>query len=146
MLPFPWVKKNFLLSCKCSFSFSFLVPFTNIFVYFFLLFSNRLKIQGLYLEGARWNRSEAMLDESLPKILFDILPVITMTPTLKSPELLEEEKKKYNCPIYKTTERRGVLATTGHSSNFVMFIQLNTDKSPHHWINRGTASILSLND
>lgn len=69
-----------------------------------------------------------------------------MTPTIKSPELLEDEKKKYECPIYKTTERRGVLATTGHSSNFVMFIQLNTDKSPNHWINRGTASILSLND
>lgn len=102
--------------------------------------------QGLFLEGARWNRTERMLDESLPKILFDTLPVVTMTPTMKSPELLAEEKKKYDCPIYKTTERRGVLATTGHSSNFVMFIQLNTDKTPDHWINRGAASILSLND
>jgi dynein heavy chain, axonemal len=100
----------------------------------------------MFLEGARWNRAEAMLDESLPKILFDTLPVVTMTPTIKSPELVDEEKKKYNCPIYKTTERRGVLATTGHSSNFVMFIQLNTDKSSNHWINRGMASILSLND
>lgn len=87
-----------------------------------------------------------MLDESLPKILFDTLPVITMTPTIKSDELFDAEKNKYDCPIYKTTERRGVLATTGHSSNFVMFIQLNSDKSPNHWINRGTASILSLND
>jgi dynein heavy chain len=87
-----------------------------------------------------------MLDESLPKVLFDALPVITMTPTIKSAELLDEEGRKYECPIYKTTERRGVLATTGHSSNFVMFIQLTTEKSPSHWINRGTASILSLND
>ena len=87
-----------------------------------------------------------MLDESLPKVLFDMLPVITMTPTVKSPQLLEEEQKKYQCPIYKTTERRGVLATTGHSSNFVMFIQLDTDSNPDHWILRGTAAILSLND
>lgn len=87
-----------------------------------------------------------MLDESLPKILFDTLPVVTMTPTIKSKELIEEEKKKYECPIYKTTERRGVLATTGHSSNFVMYIQLNSDKDFNHWINRGAASILSLND
>lgn len=98
------------------------------------------------MEGARWNRTEKKLDESLPRILFDILPVVTMTPTMKSDELVATEKKKYDCPIYKTTERRGVLATTGHSSNFVMFIQLETDKSSNHWINRGAASILSLND
>lgn len=102
--------------------------------------------KGLFLEGARWNRIEKVLDDSLAKILFDTLPVVTMTPTIKSEALQEEEKQKYECPIYKTTERRGVLATTGHSSNFVMFIQLNSDKSPNHWINRGAASILSLND
>lgn len=86
------------------------------------------------------------MDESLPKILFDALPVISMTPTIKSQELLDEEEKKYECPIYKTTERRGVLATTGHSSNFVMFIQLSTDMKQSHWVNRGAASILNLND
>jgi dynein heavy chain len=69
-----------------------------------------------------------------------------MTPILKADALLDEERMKYECPIYKTTERRGVLATTGHSSNFVMFVQLNIDKSPNHWINRGAAAILSLND
>jgi len=103
-----------------------------------------LDVQGLFLEGARWNREQQMLDESLPKVLFDSLPVITMTPTIKSEE--QDEQRMYDCPIYKTTERRGVLATTGHSSNFVMFIQLNTQATPSHWINRGTASILSLND
>jgi len=100
----------------------------------------------MYLEGARWNREMKFLDESLPKILYDSLPVVTMTPTIKSPELLEEEKHKYDCPIYKTTARRGVLSTTGHSSNFVMFIQLNSEKPSNHWVDRGTASILSLND
>lgn len=76
-----------------------------------------------------------------------------MTPEIRNTETSTEQQekelekyKKYDCPIYKTTERRGVLATTGHSSNFVMFIQLNTDKRPNHWINRGTASILSLDD
>lgn len=109
--------------------------------------------KGLFLEGARWNRKESKLDESLPKILFDTLPIITMTPEIRNVEIYEQQEKeeeekykKYDCPIYKTTERRGVLATTGHSSNFVMFIQLNTDKRPNHWINRGTASILSLDD
>ncbi|CRK99185.1 CLUMA_CG012510, isoform A [Clunio marinus] len=102
-------------------------------------------LKGIFLEGARWNRTEKKLDEAWPKILFDTLPVVTMTPMMKSLELLDEKESNYNCPMYRTTERRGVLATTGHSSNFVMFIQLNTDKSSNHWLNRSTASVLSLN-
>jgi dynein heavy chain len=69
-----------------------------------------------------------------------------MTPIIKTPEILEEEQKCYECPIYKTTKRHGVLSTTGHSSNFIMYIQLETDMEPKHWINRGTACICSLDD
>ena len=32
---------------------------------------------GLFLEGARWDRDHMVVSESLPKILFDTLPVVS---------------------------------------------------------------------
>ena len=52
----------------------------------------------------------------------------------------------YSCPVYRTAERRGVLATTGHSTNFVMFVRLPTIEPASHWTLNGVALISSLSD
>jgi dynein heavy chain, axonemal len=101
--------------------------------------------QGLFLEGARWNRQERSLDESLPKVLFDQLPIITLMPVLRSEKQIDLDRT-YECPIYKTSERRGTLSTTGHSTNFVMFIELATQQPTVHWVKRGTACLCQLDD
>jgi hypothetical protein len=77
------------------------------------------------------------LAESQPKILFDSLPIILLKPIEMSKYV---KRSTYVCPVYKTTARRGILSTTGHSTNFVMYLEIPSQKSEAHWINRGKSN------
>lgn len=108
-------------------------------------------IRGLYLEGARWDSASHSLDDSLPKQLYTDLPVIHLSP--------EQHRKDptegiYRCPVYKILSRRGTLSTTGHSTNFIMWIEIPSKRTniinnegkadQEEWIRAGVAAFSSL--
>lgn len=108
-------------------------------------------IRGLYTEGARWNPDIMSLDHSKPKQLYTDAPLMHLDP---EQHRQDPGKGIYRCPVYKELSRRGVLSTTGHSTNFVMWIEvpskfedsLNSDgKSDQvQWILSGVGMFCSL--
>ncbi|WZN65433.1 heavy chain of dynein [Chloropicon roscoffensis] len=100
-------------------------------------------VNGMFLEGARWDYDAFQLEDSEPKVLYSEAPMLLVEP-------VELTKRKsfphYECPLYRTTERKGTLATTGHSTNFVMDIQLPSDRPQDYWIRGGVALLLELSE
>lgn len=100
-------------------------------------------VRGCFIEGAIWNYDIMELDESRPKVLYGVCPIMWFKPSHKDQLTTYAH---YECPMYRTDDRRGTLATTGHSTNFVMTIRLPSSKSETHWVKRGTALLTTLRE
>ena len=78
-------------------------------------------VTGLWLEGARFDEAAGCLADSLPKQLYTPLPLLHLLPV---PNRAKRTGGVYHCPVYKILSRWGVLATTGHSSNYVLSVEV----------------------
>jgi len=100
---------------------------------------------GMYLEGCKWDYETHELAHSEPKKLFVDLPLLHLIPVAERAAPLVGV---YHCPVYKVLSRTGTLSTTGHSTNFVMWLELPAPSScaveEDLWIKAGVAAFLAL--
>uniref|UniRef100_A0A8C7LTV9 Dynein, axonemal, heavy chain 5 n=1 Tax=Oncorhynchus kisutch TaxID=8019 RepID=A0A8C7LTV9_ONCKI len=90
-------------------------------------------IYGLFLDGAGWDKRNAKLTESPPKVLFTVLPVVHVyaISTLASDAKRQQGISLYPCPVYKKPRRTDL--------TFIFSLLLRTFQSPDHWTLRGVA-------
>ncbi|EAN77952.1 Cytoplasmic dynein 2 heavy chain (DYNC2H1), putative [Trypanosoma equiperdum] len=99
-------------------------------------------VHGVFIEGARIDRSSLKLVESMPKVLFEQAPLLWLQPIINREKPTDSV---YICPLYKTLRRAGTLSTTGHSTNYVLTVEIPTSVCPKHWVKRGVAMVCALN-
>lgn len=100
-----------------------------------------VNVHGIFVEAAEWREAEGGLCDAKLGVLYSRLPVIRFMPCLKL-----DTANRYEAPLYKTQSRSGVLSTTGHSSNFILSILLESALPPDFWILRGTALVSGVAD
>ena len=61
-------------------------------------------IRGLFLEGARYDPAIKALNDSLPKQLYTLLPIMHLAPIKDRPITTSHV---YRCPVYKILSRQG---------------------------------------
>ncbi|KAJ8944985.1 hypothetical protein NQ318_010187 [Aromia moschata] len=139
----------FLTGVKQNFARKYTIPIDKLTFDFTILKTESSEISpldgayvyGLFTDGARWDRRAGKLAELFPKILQDVMPLIWLIP-IKFEDY--NPGKRYTCPVYKTSLRKGTLSTTGHSTNYVLPILLDTDMRTSHWIKRSVALLCQL--
>lgn len=99
-------------------------------------------LYGMFMDGCRWDYEMMVIADQEFGIMYTQAPVIHFVPC----ENYKPDPEQYTCPLYKTSVRAGTLSTTGHSTNFVLPIEIDTQENPTYWILKGAAFLTMLND
>jgi dynein heavy chain len=99
-------------------------------------------INGLFMDGARWDKEARTVSDPRPGEMYSPVPIIHFVPTPN----YEPAADEYSAPIYKTSVRAGTLSTTGMSTNFIVAVEMPTVVDPSYWVLKGAALLCQLND
>lgn len=89
--------------------------------------SDGVLIDGFFLEGARWDRESRLLVDSRQGVIRDAFPVVHFMPA----QDFVRAPSDYECPLYKTALRAGVLSTTGQSTNYILAVSASPSEGYH---------------
>ena len=89
-------------------------------------------INGLQMEGARWDVNNTSVESSKPKEMFSQMPVMSVRGVQADKA---DIKGMYACPTYKTQMR---------GPTYVFQAQLKTKSPPARWVLAGVALIMDL--
>ncbi|XP_031370134.1 dynein beta chain, ciliary-like isoform X1 [Apis dorsata] len=89
-------------------------------------------INGLYMEGARWDMQAGCIMDSRFKELFPLLPIVYIRAITQDKQDL---KNMYECPVYKTRSR---------GPTYVWTFNLRTKERASKWILGGVAILLQV--
>merc|ERR1711935_60510 len=92
-------------------------------------------IQGLYLEGARWNMEDDCLDYQKPKELVTEMPLMQIIPVEANKLKLRGTIKT---PVYVTQARRNAMGV-----GLVIEADIKSNKHESHWVLQGVAMMLN---
>lgn len=89
-------------------------------------------INGLFMEGARWDTEFGYIAPSKLKELFPVMPVVFIKAITQDKQ---ETRNIYECPVYKTRQR---------GPTFVWTFNLKTKEKASKWTLAGVAILLCV--
>jgi dynein heavy chain len=89
-------------------------------------------INGLYMEGARWDVATGAIADSRLKELLPLMPVVFVKAITQDKQ---ETKNMYECPVYRTRTR---------GDTYIWTFNLKTHDKPAKWTLAGVAILLQV--
>lgn len=99
-------------------------------------------VHGLFMDGVAWDYQEMVICDQEVGTMYVKFPIINFVPWQDK----KVNPEKWAAPLYKTSVRAGTLSTTGHSTNYVLSLEVDTNETPTYWILKGAALLTMLND
>ena len=109
-----------------------------------------LQITGLSAFGTQWDADLGSLTQNAPGHLFSDFPPIRLVPKAVNGDGAfsnggdggdDNVRQEFVCPVYKSSRRKGTMATDCSHSNFIVSIPLPAQVPLSQWILRSVALV-----